>query len=162
VIRKYCHDDCDEVLDVWAAASAVAHRFLRCDFLERERHDIRNLHLRTADTWVWIDADRVVGFLSLVGNEVGALFVDPRRQRSGIGRALVDHARALRGELEVDVFAANTIGRAFYAKYGFVPLRQRVHEPTGQEVIRLRAPALPSSWRNFQFGGGNGGEGENG
>ena len=81
MIRKYCHDDCDEVLDVWAAASAVAHRFLGRDFLERERHDIRNLHLRTADTWVWIDADRVVGFLSL--DEVGALFVDPRRQRSG-------------------------------------------------------------------------------
>jgi putative acetyltransferase len=145
MIRKYRHDDCDEVLEVWAAASAVAHPFLSREFLERERHDIRNVHLRTAETWVWINAGRVGGFLSLIGNEVGALFVDPRRQRSGIGRALVDHARGLRDELEVEVFAANTIGRAFYAKYGFVPLRRRVHEPTGQEVIRLRAPALPSS-----------------
>jgi len=53
----------------------------------------------------------------------------------------MDHARALRGELEVEVFRDNRIGRAFYAKYGFEPMLQRVHEPTGSQIVRLRLAA---------------------
>jgi putative acetyltransferase len=138
VIRKYQPEDCDEVLSVWAAATASAHPFLRGGFLELERQAIRNVHLPVADTWVWEADGRVVGFISLLGNEVGAVFVEPRCQRSGIGWALMDHARALRGELEVEVFRDNAIGRAFYAKYGFEPMGREVHEPTGLQVVRLR------------------------
>ncbi len=69
------------------------------------------------------------------------MFVDPRFQRSGIGWALLDHARGLRGELEVEVFTDNPVGRAFYAKYGFEPMLQRVHEPTGLQIVRLRMTA---------------------
>ncbi|NQV23929.1 MAG: hypothetical protein HQ518_06130 [Rhodopirellula sp.] len=50
----------------------------------------------------------------------------------------MDKAKELRGELEVEVFAASSIGRAFYAKYGFTPIEELVHEPTGQEVLRRR------------------------
>lgn len=141
MIRKYHPEDRDEVLRVWAAASERAHPFLSAGFLERERREIRNVHLPQADTWVWEAAGRVVGFASLVGTEVGAVFVDPEFQRSGIGWALLDHVRALRGELEVEVFRDNVIGRAFYAKYGFEPMLRKVHEPTGLQLVRLRLAA---------------------
>lgn len=141
MIRKYQPEDRDEVLSVWAAATALAHPFLSESFLKQEREDIRNVHLLKADTWVWEADGRVVGFISLLGTEVGAVFVDPRFQRSGIGWVLMNHARALRGELEVEVFRDNTVGRRFYAKYGFEPMLQRVHEPTGLQVVRLRLAA---------------------
>lgn len=147
MIRKYRPEDCDEVLDVWAAASALAHPFLDESFLEVERSEIRSIYLPKSETWVWEMEGRVVGFISLLGNEVGAIFVDPGCQRSGIGWALMDHARALRGELEVEVFRDNPIGRSFYAKYGFEPMLESVHEPTGLQMVRLRlaadAPAGP-------------------
>jgi putative acetyltransferase len=138
VIRRYRPEDCDQVLDVWAAASAQAHPFLGESFLERERNEIRTVHLPRAETWVWEAGGRVAGFLSLLGNEVGAVFVDPDCQRSGIGQALMDHARARRGALEVEVFRDNAIGRAFYGKYGFRPASEGIHEPTGRRVVRLR------------------------
>ena len=141
MIRKYQPEDCDEVLSVWAAATAMAHPFLSERFLEVERHEIRNVHLPKADTWVLEAEGHVVGFISLLGSEVGAIFVDPRFHRSGIGWALLDHARTLREELEVEVFRDNAVGRAFYAKYGFEPILQRIHEPTGLEVVRLRLAA---------------------
>jgi len=137
MIRKYRPEDCDEVLRVWAAASALAHPFLSQQFLEQERHEIRNVHLPEADTWVWEAGGHVVGFIALLGNEVGGVFVDPGFQRSGIGWALMDHARTLRGKPQVEVFLENSIGRAFYARYGFEPLLQRVHESTGLQVVRL-------------------------
>ena len=56
----------------------------------------------------------MVGFISLLGDEVGGLFVAPTWHRQGIARALVDHARASRDHLELEVFEANEIGRAFW------------------------------------------------
>jgi putative acetyltransferase len=141
VIRKYQPADCEEVLDVWARASALAHPFLSEEFQELERHNILNVYLPRVETWVWEEDGRAVGFLSLLGNEVGALFVAPEFHRSGIGRALMDQARALRGELEVEVFEGNPLGRAFYAKIGFELQEQKVHDQTGFGILRLRLPA---------------------
>jgi hypothetical protein len=60
----------------------------------------------------------------------------------------MDHARALRGELEVEVFTANVLGRAFYERYGFELVSRRLHETTGLEIRRLRlaleAPREPA------------------
>ena len=143
MIRKYQPADCEDVLNVWAGASAVAHPFLSREFLELERHNIPNVYLPKADTWVWEAGGRVVGFMSLLGNEVGALFVDPGAQRAGIGRALIGRARALRGELKVEVFKDNLLVRAFYAKCGFEVMHHKIHEQTGFEIIRLRLAANP-------------------
>lgn len=33
------------------------------------------------------------------------------------------------------------IGRKFYAKYGFVLIKETLHEPTGQQVLRLKLGA---------------------
>lgn len=120
----------------------MAHPFLPPAFLERERGEIANVHLPNAETWVWETEGRVVGFISLLGNEIGGLFVEPQFHRSGIGRALIDQARTLRGELEVEVFEKNHLGREFYAKIGFRPIHRTVHEPTGCAVLRLQLPAV--------------------
>ncbi len=148
MIRKYQPTDCEDVLNVWASASALAHPFHSKEFLKLERHNIPNVYLPKADTWVWEAGGRVVGFISLLGNEVGAIFVDPDFHRTGIGWALMDRARAWRGELEVEVFERNPLGRAFYAKIGFELMHQKIHEQTGFEIMRLRLAArnpLPST-----------------
>lgn len=141
MLRPYRPADCDAILDVWARASALAHPFLGAEFLEQERSNIPNVYLPMAETMVWEEAGRVVGFLSLIGNEIGAVFVDPEFHGSGIGRALVEHARALRGDLEVEVFERNPLGRAFYARLGFEFMHRKTHEQTGFEVLRLHLAA---------------------
>ena len=138
MIRKYEERDLDDLLAAWAAASEVAHPFLSPEFLASERENIPNLYLPNAETWVYEADGRVVAFIALIGNEVGAIFVHSDHQRTGIGQVLMDKAKSLREELEVEVFVANSIGRAFYAKYGFKPVEEKVHEPTGQDVLRLR------------------------
>lgn len=141
MIRKYQPADCEDLLNLWARASALGHPFLSQEFLELERHNIPNVYLPNAETWIWETDGHVVGFISLLGNEVGGIFVDPGFHRSGIGRALIDRAQALRGELEVEVFERNLLGRAFYAKLGFELMCQKVHNQTGLKVLRLRLAA---------------------
>lgn len=140
MIRRYRDSDLDTVLEAWYAASLLAHPFLDEEFFRRERIAIRDVHLRVAETWVYQYDGGVVGFVALVGNEVGGLFVDPGHQGRGIGRALMDHARAIHGTLELDVFRDNSAGRAFYAKYGFRQVGEGVHEETGLNQLRLRLP----------------------
>lgn len=137
MIRPYTPSDCEPLLDVWARAAARAHAFLPPAFLEAERENIPKVYLPIAETWVWDEDGRVVAFMSLLGSEVGALFVHPGFQRRGIGRALIEHAQARRGALEVEVFERNHHGRTFYAGLGFEQLYRSVHDQTGFEVLRL-------------------------
>lgn len=81
---------------------------------------------------------QVIGFVALIGNEVGALFVQPACHGSGAGRALMDKAVELCGDLEVEVFKKNDIGRRFYARYGFEPMQETLHEQTGNTLMRLK------------------------
>lgn len=138
VIRQYQEQDLDDLLASWAAASEVAHPFLTQEFLAAERKNIPKLYLPNAETWVYETDGRVIGFIALIGNEVGAIFVHPTHQRKGVGHMLMDKANALREELEVEVFVKNAVGRAFYEKYGFQPIEEKLHEPTGFYLLRLR------------------------
>lgn len=138
MIRKYEDRDLSELLEVWYQASLLAHPFLDEAFLSQERKKIATLHIPAAETWVFVSEGHLVGFISLFDNEVGAIFVAPAAQGRGIGRALMDHARSMHAELELEVFKANHIGRRFYDRYGFVYMSEGVHEETGQPVLRLR------------------------
>ncbi len=137
MIRKFRETDCEAIIEVWFAAIQVATPFLSDEFLAEERDNIRKIWLPKAETWVFEAEDRVAGFISLIGNEVGAIFVDPDEQGRGIGRALMDHAASLRDFLYLDIFEENAVGRRFYDRYGFQFERKYVHEQTGHMQIRL-------------------------
>ncbi|MCL4819145.1 MAG: GNAT family N-acetyltransferase [Vicinamibacteria bacterium] len=138
VIRRYQHGDLEAVLDAWQQASSVAHPFLSPAFLAQERLDIPRVYLPAAETWVATRDGRVIGFVSLLGEEIGALFVQPAFHGTGAGRALMDKARELRGALEVEVFQKNAIGCRFYRRYGFEVIGDRTHEATGHPLWRMR------------------------
>lgn len=122
----------------WESASRIAHPFLTDEFQKQERHNIPNVYMPVAETWVIEQDGQVIGFVALIGNEVGGLFVNTEFHGTGAGRALMDKAVELRGDLEVEVFKANKIGRKFYDKYGFDLVNEAIHEPTGNEILRLR------------------------
>ena len=137
MIRAYQPDDLKAVQETWYQASLVAHPFLKEDFLILERKRIAEVYMPLAETWVYALSDEVIGFLSLIEHEVGAIFVHPDHQGKGIGKALMDHACTRRATLELDVFKANAIGRRFYDRYGFTPVNEHIHQETGNRLIRM-------------------------
>ena len=50
----------------------------------------------------------------------------------------MDKAQDIHGSLGVEVFRENTIGRDFYSRCSFELLEEKLHEPTGQQVLRLK------------------------
>ena len=137
MIRKYRESHYEALIEVWFAASQVATPFLSDEFLAEERDKIRKIYPPKAETWVFETEDTVAGFIALIGNEIGAIFVHPKLQGRGIGRALMDHTAGLRDSLYLDVFKENAVGRRFYDRYGFRFEHEHVHEQTGHLQMRL-------------------------
>ena len=79
----------------------------------------------------------VVGFIAIIDNEIGGLFLDPKLHGRGLGRLLVDDAAKQFDALEVEVLERNTVGRRFYDSYGFRRIGSSLHEATGEAVLRL-------------------------
>jgi len=139
-IRPYHADDIDAVIDVWQRANALAHPFLKSDFVAEVHKAMREVYLPKAEAYVLEEERMVLGFIALIGNEIGGLFLDPSRHGKGYGRALVDHACGLKGPLKVEVFRDNAVGRPFYERYGFEIVADEVHEPSGQVNRKMAMP----------------------
>ncbi len=136
-LRKFKTSDLNELMTVWESASVLAHSFLPEEFLEKERYNIPNVYIPIADTLVAESSGHVIGFISMIDNEIGGLFIEPDFHGIGVGTALVDKVRDLHTNLIVEVFENNTIGRRFYTKYGFKFIGKKFHTESGQNMFRL-------------------------
>ena len=138
MIRKREEKHNNEIINVWYEASSLAHPFLEADFVEKAKKDLRAIYIPNTETWVYEDNNAVIGFISMLGNEIGGLFVLPNNHFKGIGTQLVNFIKESHSELDVEVFEKNAIGRAFYEKYGFVQINKYYHTESKNEVLRLR------------------------
>lgn len=141
MIRNYRNDDTDVLVSIWRKANALAHAFLPDDFVAQVAEDLRKIYLPNAETWVMVDDGAPVGFIALIDDEIGGLFLDPAFHGRGLGKALVDHAVGLKGALRVEVFEKNAIGRGFYDRYGFLETGRYTHQPSGEVTIQMAMPS---------------------
>ncbi len=115
----------------------MAHPFLTQEFQDSEAENVRNVYPQFARIWVKVVDGDVIGFIALIENEVGAIFLAPEHHGKGIGREMMDFAVERKGAVTLEVFKQNAIGRKFYDKYGFRTTREAVHEPSGQIAVKM-------------------------
>lgn len=139
-IRPYEPTDRDQLVDIWEAASRVGHPFLTESDIGEQKALVRDIYLPQAQNWVALSEHGPVGFIGLLDNFVGGLFVDPHVHRAGVGRELIEHAALLKGHLEVEVYARNEAAVLFYHRVSFVEIGRRSTDDQGRELelIRLR------------------------
>lgn len=139
-IRAYGSGDTDALLQIWLAASRLGHPFFSEEVLAAQAALVRDIYLPQAENWVAYCDGRPAGFIGLLDTFIGGLFIAPTMQGRGIGKALVEHALALKGALELDVYAANPMAPAFYSRLGFGETARRLENDSGMEleVIRMR------------------------
>lgn len=138
MIRKYNETEIPTLIDIWEHASKIAHPFLDDEFTQMVKKAMREMYLPNSDTWVYEESNTIIGFISMIENEIGGLFVSPNNHSKGIGTALVNYMKQFHKELEVEVFEQNKIGRPFYEKFGFKIINEYVHEQTNQKVLRMK------------------------
>jgi putative acetyltransferase len=144
MIRPYEPADEDALLDVWLAASVLAHDFVPESFWADERQAIVEQYMPIAETHVAVMGGAVIGFSALIDNELGALFVHPDRQGRGVGAALLLHAVTLRPDavLTLGVFQKNPRAKKFYETHGFIPVGEETEPRTGETIVRMELRQL--------------------
>jgi GNAT superfamily N-acetyltransferase len=94
------------------------------------------------EVWLAEVADRLLGFAHLTTEWLDGLYVHPAAQRSGVGSALLDLAKARRPEgFGLWVFESNTPARDFYLRHGLVEV-----ERTDGSANEENAPDIRMSW----------------
>lgn len=139
-IHNYRTVDLEPVMEVWRKANAVAHPFLTDSFVAQTEKEIRDTYIPMTETFVLEQDGAIIGFIALFENQIGGLFLEPSHHGKGYGRAMVDHAVALKGPLKVEVFRDNALGRLFYERYGFKFVADQLHEPSGHMNRKMAMP----------------------
>ena len=86
------------------------------------------------------DDGQVRGFVGLTGDFIAGLFVRASAQSQGIGRALLQRAKAGRSFLRLGVYKKNPRAIAFYQREGFVIESEGLDENTDE-------PEFTMAWR---------------
>lgn len=91
--------------------------------------------------------DTLVGVLAIRGEWVDQLYVLPESQGRGVGRALLETAKAQADRLSLRTFQSNFQARKFYEAQGFV-----IMEMTDGAENEEREPDLLLEWRRPSTG----------
>lgn len=117
----------DRLTEIWEAAVRATHTFLPEEDIVFFRTRMRSVYLpQVGRLEVACDDSGVLAFMGITPPEgetparVEMLFVDPACRGMGIGTALLRHAEAQFGALDLDVNEQNPGAVGFYMKFGFV------------------------------------------
>jgi len=136
-IRRYRETDQRQIIRIWLNESIKAHPFIPAEFWENHVNAMQKRYLPVADTYVADSDGKILGFISIVGSYVAALFVDSNYQRQRIGWALMNFAHKIKGNLYVDVYKENFVAQQFYQAYGFKARREKVQPETGHTMLTM-------------------------
>ena len=108
---------------------------------EEDLHYVSGVMLPNNEVWVAEAGGTPVGFVAFARGWVNHLYVAPAFQRRGLGRRLLELAKASCPALQLWAFEANAPAIAFYRREGF-----RVVERTDGAANEARMPDVRMEW----------------
>lgn len=145
IIRPIRPADVAATARVWHESKQAAYSFLPLQMAmtpEEDETAFRERVLPGFDTWVAVRDGDVLGFLTLNGSYVERLYVHPESQGTGVGLALLEHAKRRSPDgLELHTHQRNAQARRFYERHGFKAVRFGISPPPESE------PDVEYHWR---------------
>ena len=115
-------DELEAVVRVWIRSREENQPWLEARMAYGHADSLRHFRdviAKENEVWVAVADGEPVGLMALRAGFIDQLYVDPSAQRSGVGSALLDHAkRACPAGLALFTHQANTRARAFYESRG--------------------------------------------
>jgi len=127
----------DQLMAIWLKGNLTAHAFIRTDYWRKHANTVRAA-LPQAQLIVAFEAEQILGFIGLQGNNIAGLFVQPTAQQQGVGSALLTAAKTQHHKLQLAVYVANRPAVAFYHHSGFHVHHQAVDKATHQPEYTMR------------------------
>ena len=138
MIRRLEPDDLPAAAELWLDANREAHGFLPASYWLEHLEEVQAA-MAQAEMWAFAAEEQaeILGFIGLQGDYVAGLFVRREARSGGVGRQLLDHAKAGRQALRLRVYQKNKRAAAFYRREGFRALEADTDPDTGEVELLL-------------------------
>ncbi|WP_119396307.1 N-acetyltransferase [Salinibius halmophilus] len=143
-IRPVASSDIAKLLNIWLEASMQAHDFVEPEFWRTQLPNMRDEYLPASQVFVFEQDGVIYGFYALHEASLAALFVAPKEQGKGIGKALLEHAKSQRETLSLTVYKRNDSSYKFYLSQGFVVQNEQIDPQTGQVEYAMTLENTPT------------------
>ena len=138
MIRRMGEGDLEAVAAIWLDANREAHDFIPASYWLGHFEEVRTA-LAQAEVWVFEAEARaeISGFIGLQEDYIAGIFVRREARSGGVGRQLLDHVKAGRRQLRLQVYRKNPRAAAFYRREGFYVLEEGVDPETGEAELLM-------------------------
>lgn len=138
MIRRMGEGDLEAVAAIWLDANREAHDFIPASYWLGHFEEVRTA-LAQAEVWVF-EAEaqtEISGFIGLQEDYIAGIFVRREARSGGVGRQLLDHVKAGRRQLRLQVYRKNSRAAGFYRREGFRVLEEGVDPGTGEAELLM-------------------------
>lgn len=147
MIRVLEEKDVDTVAKIWLETNIKAHDFIASNYWKEHYEIIKDTFLQ-AEVYVYEIEKEIMGFIGLDKEYIEGIFVLDQYQKRGIGKALLNHVKAKKEHLSLNVYQKNLNAIFFYQREGFCVQYEDVDENTREKEYRMVWNRLGSNLQN--------------
>lgn len=147
MIRVLEEKDVDIVAKIWLETNIKTHDFIASNYWKEHYEIIKDMFLQ-AEIYVYEIEKEIMGFIGLDKEYIEGIFVLDQYQKRGIGKALLNHVKARKEHLSLNVYQKNLNAILFYQREGFCVQYEDVDENTGEKEYRMVWNRLGSNLQN--------------
>ena len=137
MIRKFTEQDLQTVMEIWLASNLETHSFINPDYWQ-ERFAFAAKAIPEAEVYVFERDGKVIGFVGVKNRHIEGIFVDGEYRSQGVGKALLDHVKALYPKLTLCVYRKNVRAVEFYQRENFTEVREQLDLDTCENEIFMK------------------------
>lgn len=147
MIRVLEEKDVDIGAKIWLETNIKAHDFIASSYWKEHYEIIKDMFLQ-AEAYVYEIEKEIMGFIGLDKEYIEGIFVLDQCQKRGIGKALLNHVKAKKEHLSLNVYQKNLNAILFYQREGFCVQYEDVDKNTGEKEYRMVWNRLGSNLQN--------------
>ena len=132
MIRPLQASDLAGVAEIWLNTTLKAHVFIPAEYWQDHFEQVKQM-LPLAEVYLYEEQGEIQGFIGLSGSYIAGIFVCGQAQSRGIGRKLLDYAKAGKNRLELRVYQKNARAIAFYRREQFEIQSECLDGETGEK-----------------------------
>lgn len=132
MIRPFQAADLAAVAEIWLDTNQKAHDFIPAGYWQDHFEQVKQM-LPLAEVYLYEEQGEIQGFIGLDGSYIAGIFVCGQAQSRGIGRKLLDCAKAGKKRLELRVYQKNARAIAFYRREQFEIQAECLDGETGEK-----------------------------
>lgn len=147
LIRVLEEKDVDTVAKIRLETNIKTHDFIASNYWKEHYEIIKDMFLQ-AEIYVYEIEKEIMGFIGLDKEYIEGIFVLDQYQKRGIGKALLNHVKARKEHLLLNVYHKNLNAILFYQREGFCIQYEDVDKNTGEKEYRMVWNRLGSNLQN--------------